>query len=435
MHRTSLDASQSVHSRKRVIVAAVLALVVSALGTTLAQTVVTVRQFDPPSEISALQAAVDQFNAERDDIEIDLQTIGAGDALNTFVREAQAGGGPDVAHMGLAWVPSLVDAGLLIDLSALAGDEPIGAGIEDFLATDLTVFDGAVYGVPWTVDTFAIAYRPDAFDDVGLEAFPGTWEELLEASADLTRDTDGDGRIDQNAFCFSGGAGVNSSMWFMANYHLWSNGGSLVEPSDGDWVVGTDADLLAQTMAYFAEYFEQGYTPRALIGSTAFSDPEITSGLANGDCAMAFLPPQTFRTANDQSGGVLATGSIPAGDETKISHLGGRALGISSASDNPEEALEVIRYLTSQDVMATLPQYPAQQTLLDAIEFADAESGFIEMLPDAVTFKRYTDAPVPLPALAETTTREFASVFSGQKQPDRAADDLIEAIDELLAEE
>lgn len=414
---------------------ALVALLATLLaGASLAQVEVTVRQFDPPSEVSALQSAVESFNAERDDIQIDLQNIASGDALNTYVREAQAGGGPDVVHMGLAWVPSLVDSGLLVNLSELA-DEPIGQGIEDFLATDLTVFDGDVYAVPWTVDTFSIAYRPDAFEAVGIESFPDTWQAFQDAAAQLTRDTSGDERIDQNGFCFSGGAGVNSSIWFLANYHLWSNGGRLVAQQDGTWTVGTDAETLASTMEYFQTFFEEGYTPRALIGSTSFSDPEITSGLARADCAMAFLPPQTFRTADEQADVDLATGTIPAGNETKISHLGGRALGVNPGSEDPEAALEVIRYLTSEGVMAELPQYPAQQSLLGAIDFPAAESGFVDMLPDAVTFKRYTEAPVPLPSLAEATTRQFAAVFSGQKDPTTAAQDLIDEIDELIAQQ
>ena len=36
-----------------------------------------------------------------------------------------------------------------------------GSGIEDFLATELATLDGKLFGVPWSADTFALAYRPD----------------------------------------------------------------------------------------------------------------------------------------------------------------------------------------------------------------------------------------------------------------------------------
>ena len=105
-------------------VLATFVLVVASAG--LAQTTVTFRQFDPPNEISALAAAVDAWNAEHDDVKIRLESIASGDALNTYVREAQAGGGPDIVQLGLAWVPSLTASDLLLAPGAYMSDMQIG---------------------------------------------------------------------------------------------------------------------------------------------------------------------------------------------------------------------------------------------------------------------------------------------------------------------
>ena len=412
----------------------VVTLFLALICAVQAQTTITFRQFDPPGEITALTKAVDAWNAEHDDIQIQLESIATNDALNTYVREAQAGGGPDIVHMGLAWVPSLTASDLLLAPANYMEDLGIGQGVDDFLATDLTTVDEELYAVPWTVDTFAMAYRPDALEAAGLDSFPETWDAFLTAAESLNRDTSGNGRTDQFAFCFSGGAGLNSSIWFISNYYLWSNGGSLVSSVDGTWQVGATVEQLADAMTYFNTFFENGYTPRALIAASTFSDPELTNGLAQGDCAVAFFPPQTFRGANETADTALMTAPIPEGSEMQISHLGGRALGVNPNTDNPEAAFQVVAYLTSAEVMSQLPQYPAQTSLLDELSFPDSEAGFVEMLPKAVTFKRYTDSPVPLPGLAEVTTREYASVFSGQKTPEQAAQDLINEINTLLGE-
>ena len=412
----------------------VVTLFLALICAVQAQTTITFRQFDPPGEITALTEAVDAWNAEHDDIQIQLESIATNDALNTYVREAQAGGGPDIVHMGLAWVPSLTASDLLLAPANYMEDLGIGQGVDDFLATDLTTVDEELYAVPWTVDTFAMAYRPDALEAAGLDSFPETWDAFLTAAESLNRDTSGNGRTDQFAFCFSGGAGLNSSIWFISNYYLWSNGGSLVSSVDGTWQVGATVEQLADAMTYFNTFFENGYTPRALIAASTFSDPELTNGLAQGDCAVAFFPPQTFRGANETADTALMTAPIPEGSEMQISHLGGRALGVNPNTDNPEAAFQVVAYLTSAEVMSQLPQYPAQTSLLDELSFPDSEAGFVEMLPKAVTFKRYTDSPVPLPGLAEVTTREYASVFSGQKTPEQAAQDLINEINTLLGE-
>ena len=411
----------------------VFLLVVCLLGVASAQQGLVFRQFDPPNEISALTAAVESWNKDNPDAQVRLESIASNDALNTYVREAQAGGGPDVVQLGFAWLPTLISSDLIVNLDSLTEASPLGQGIDDFLATDLATANDSVYAVPWTADTFAMAYRPSALEAANITSFPDTWEAFQEAAAALTVDTNGNGRTDQYGFCFSAGSGLNSSMWFLANYYLWSNGSALVsQAEDGTWASGASAEDLAAAMTYFNSFFENRQTPRSMIALTTFSDPELTNGLARGDCAISFFPPQTFRGAEQSSEEGLMTAAVPKGTETRISHLGGRALAVNPNSERSEDAYRFIQYLTSADVMATLPQYPAQQSLLGVLAFPESESGFVAMLPEAVTFKRYTDSPAPLPGLAEATTREFASVFSGQKSPEQAANDLLAAIEDLL---
>jgi multiple sugar transport system substrate-binding protein len=391
------------------------------------------RQFDPPNEIAALTAAVQTWNTSNPRMQVRLESIASNDALNAYAREVQAGGGPDVAQLGFAWIPDLTRSKLLLQLDPLISESPLARGIQDFLATDLTVSDGNVHAVPWTADTFAMAYRPDFFEKAGLAAFPKTWAALLEAARRLTADVNGDGRTEQYGFCFAAGSGLNSSTWFLVNYYLWSNGSSLVQrDAGGKWQPGVTVASLASAMRYFDAFFTSGASPRSLIALTTYADPEITGGLGRGECAIGFFPPQTFRAAQAASKNPLRTGLVPSGTSAQISHLGGRALVINPNSKHPKEAWAFLKYLVSADVMQNLPQYPAQRTLLKTIKFADAEQGFVEMLPQAVTFKRYTDSPAPLPGLATATTREFAAVFSGQKSPERAADDLIRGISSLL---
>ena len=409
-----------------------LLAIINTLGFVSAQDIIF-RQFDPPNEISSLTEAVDAWNQNNPDAQVQLESISSNDALNTYAREAQAGGGPDIVQLGFAWLPELIDSNLILNLDSLVSSSPLGQGIEDFLANDLATANGSLYAVPWTADTFVMAYRPDALEAASIQNFPDTWDALQSAVATLTVDADGDGRTDQYGFCFSAGSGLNSSTWFLSNYYLWSNGDSLItQTADGSWAPGISADNLAGAMAYLNSFFENRQTPRSMVALTSFSDPELTSGLAQGDCAITFFPPQTFRTAEQGSEADLMTAAVPNGSETRVSHLGGRALGINPNSEQAENAYAFVQYLVSADVMATIPQYPAQQSLLDSLSFPENEVGFVEMLPEAVTFKRYTDSPAPLPGLAEATTREFASVFSGQKSAESAANDLLAAIEDLL---
>lgn len=392
------------------------------------------RQFDPPTEIAGLQQAVDAWNGSHLEIQVRLETVPLSEAQNQYVREAQAGGGPDVQHLAFVWTRDLGRSGLLMPLDEMLRASPPGAGLEDFLATDLAQLDGVTYGLPWTVDTNAMAYRPDLLEAAGITAFPDTWDEFQTAAERLTADTDGDGRTDQYGFCFPAGSGPDGTMWFIANYYLWSNGKYFVqEDGAGGWEVGVTAEDVAGAMSYFNTFFERGITPRSLVAVNSTGDPEILGGLGRGDCAVTFLTPQTFRAAQEQSESPLRTAPIPRGSVTRISHLGGRTLGINPNSEHPAEAWEFVKYLTSQEVFQTYDQYPAQRSLLDALTFPEGEEGYVEMLPQAITFERYISSPARVSSLWEATNRQFGAVYSGQRPPAEAGADLVADLAELLA--
>jgi multiple sugar transport system substrate-binding protein len=393
------------------------------------------RQNDPPDQVGGLFAAIDAWNAAHPNVQVRYETVPWADAQNQYVREVQSGGGPDIAQMAFVWTRDLAENGLVTNLDQLIESTPPGAGIDDFLGTELAELDGSLYGIPWTVDTFVMPYRPDHFEAAGIEAFPDTWDEFFAAAQSLTQDTDGDGRTDQYGFCFPAGTGATSGLWFLINYYLWSHGKFFVEQTEdgSSWQVGVTAEDVDQAMQYYNQFFTEGVTPESLIAITSWGDPELVGGLTRGDCSISFFPPATFRAAKAQAPDVtLATGPIPRGPETRISHLGGRTLVINPNSQHPEEAWEFLTYLASAETFETYAEFPAQESLLAELEFAEGEEGYVEQLPHAITFYPYISSPLTVTFMADAATREFGAVFSGQKTTTQAAADLVAAIDEEL---
>lgn len=389
----------------------------------------TFRQFDPPTEIDGLIAAVDAWNSSHPNIQVKLETLGGGDTLAQLAREVPAGAGPDVQQMAFVWTRDLARSSLVLDLDPLIAEAAPGAGIDDFLATELATLDGKIYGVPWSADTFSMAYRPDLLEAAGVTSFPDDWDALKTAATALSKPSEG-----HFGFCFPGGSAPDSGMWILANYHLWSNGKTLLEEvNPGEWKLAVTAADIAATMTYFNSFFAESLTPESLITINAWGDPELVGGLGRGDCAITFFPPQTFRAAQGQSEQPLLTAPIPKGTDKRISHLGGRALGITASSKHPKEAWEFVRYLTSADTFKTYNQYPAQKSLLDALEFPAAEQGYVEMLPLAQTFERYISSPIKVSSMTALINREFGAVYSGQRSADEAAAVVIGELEGLLA--
>lgn len=397
------------------------------------------RQNDPPNTVGDIfEQAIDQWNTENPNIQVSFETVPWAEAQNQYVREMQAGGGPDVAQMAFVWTRDLAIAELVTNLDDFIADEEMGIDLDDFLGTNLGEFDGSIYGVPFSVDTFVFGYRPDLFEEAGVESFPDTWDEMYEAAQALTVDTDEDGRTDQFGLCFPAGSGPTSGMWFLANYYLWSNGHSFMDDPDGDGVyeVGTSPEEITDAMNYFNRFFEEGLSPQSMIAIDSWGDPEYTSSLGNGQCTMIFGPSSTIRAAEGQSEAELATAADPQGSVGRRSHLGGRTLIINPTTEHPDEAWAFLKFLISQEFYEDYytMQFPAQISLLANIVIDDAMTGYADQLPHAVTFNDYILSPPPVSAMWESTNREFGAVYSGQKNTEEAGADLAERMQELLDE-
>lgn len=386
----------------------------------------TFRQFDPADQVEGLVEAVDAWNADNPDIQVELETVTPNNPQQ-FAREANSGSGPDVIHMALADVAFLAQPRVLTPLDDLMASDPLD-GADELLATDMTVLDDTTWGVPWTADTMALVYRADVLEEAGIAETPETWEDFMEAAQQITERSGGA----TSGFCFAAGAPQNSAQWFPINYYLWNHDSFLIQNENGEWSVGVSEEGLADTIDYFNEFFTSGTTPASMQSLTDYADPAIAAGLDDGTCAMTYMPPAAFRSVRDQVSADLSTAPMPGGLVDGSTHLGGRALGINANSEHAEEAWEFIKYLMSADTFATYSQYPASAQTLTELDVDPSEQGFIDQLPHSVPFVKYIGAPVTIASLQELINQQFSAVYSGQSDSATAARTIIETIEQGL---
>ena len=131
----------------------------------------------------------------------------------------------DVARIDISEFAAFVREGALVDL------QPYADADGDFRASDIWPFAldacrdarGHVYGLPSTFTPYVMYYNRDLLLQAGvpLPKDGWTWDDLLAAARKVTRDTDGDGRIDQY--------GISLTQWLQAVVPwIWQNGGDLV---------------------------------------------------------------------------------------------------------------------------------------------------------------------------------------------------------------
>jgi len=386
------------------------------------------RQFDPANEVQGLQEAVDRWNSENPDVQVEMQTLSPNN-IQQFAREANSGSGPDIQQLGFVDVSFVADPGILLPLDDLMASSPMESGPDELLATDMVEFDDQTWALPWTADTMALVYRPDALEQAGLDGPPTTWEELASDAEAISSSSDG-----QTAgFCFAGAGAATGAQWFAINYYIWANGGNLVEEAaPGDWQPGISEADLASAIDYFAGLFESGATPESYLTVADYSDPSIVNGLSSGSCAMSYEPPQTFDLIDGQAGGSVTTAPMPDGLTDGSTHLGGRALGINANTENPEEAWEFVKYLASETTFESYDQYPASPSTLEALDVPESQQGFVEQLPHSRSFARYIGSPMTVASLQQLVNQQFSAVYSGQATSQAAARAILDGLESGL---
>lgn len=138
-------------------------------------------------EGEVVQALVRDFEQENPGIHVRVQQIPWSAAHEKLLTAHVGEASPDIAQLGNTWVPEMVTLGALEPLDTLVGP----GGLSDssyyrgIVATN--VVDGALYGVPWYVDTRVLFYRSDILRRAGYEKMPETWEGWREAMLAIRR--------------------------------------------------------------------------------------------------------------------------------------------------------------------------------------------------------------------------------------------------------
>lgn len=165
---------------------------------------------------------------EANDCTVEAQFSTKDDYNQTLTGMMTAKELPDVFYVGPETVAQYVDNGYVLDMEPVL--EEAGLSTDDMMQDVLNFYrydgettgQGGLYGLPHDSSVFAYAYNKELFDEADLEYpdpdKPYTYDEFVEVCQKLTKDTDGDGEIDQ--------WGMGAANAFMLYQYIWSNGAS-----------------------------------------------------------------------------------------------------------------------------------------------------------------------------------------------------------------
>ncbi len=279
------------------------------------------------------------------DIEVQITT--QEEYGTTLTGMMTAGDLPDIFYMGPEAVDQYVKNGYVENLTPYL--EQLGISTDGLMQDVLNSYrhngeasgSGDLYALPKDSSVFAYAYNKDLFDEAGIPypdpEKPYTYEEFVDVCKQLTKDTDGDGEIDQ------WGAGFANA--FMLYQFIWSNGASFTSDDYRTVTIDTpefedalqkyvDLTLVHKVTPTVEQDASLGVYQRWLAGQEGFY------ACGTWDVA-AFMDPETFPYNWDLCNyPTLSTGK-------SMTWLGTVGYCVSANSKNKTEAVELINYLST----------------------------------------------------------------------------------------
>lgn len=296
---------------------------------------------NPPENRDIFQELVDRFNQNHPDIDVQALYIGQPDAqLPKIFAATVSGEPPDMLWFVPQITGKLAQLDALLPLESWLNNSSIKTEIDPAMLDSMTLNEH-ILSIPFATNNAAIFYRPSLFAEAGITETPRTWQELQTVAKKLTKDIDGDHRLDRHGIFLSLGKGEWTVFVWLP--FIYSAGGDLLAGDNPDLVnpgaiaaLQFGADLVKDKLAILSPP-ERGY--------------EIDNFLS-GKVAMQITGPWTLAQLKD-SNVDYDVFPIPVA-ETPAAVIGGENVFVFKTNPQREQAsLKFLEYILSEEFQTT----------------------------------------------------------------------------------
>lgn len=340
--------------RGYVVTALVLAAVVM-LATVPAAAQVKIRfqtwHWNETPWVKSLEEFQQTFNAANPGIQVVRDDSRYADKEAVFITQSQAKAAADIPHFSYRAIRHLADRGFLMDLTPFVEKEGGAKFLAqwDQSALEMCKYKGKLHCLPDDLNPLVLMYNTVHFKEVGLdpEKPPATWAEFLDYAKKLTRDTDGDGKIDRWGVGLIGARQEGLFMRF--NPWLWGAGGDYLTPDSRRSALDTPESL--EGFRWYVELFTRHkVVPPGMIEQGA---QEVRTQLAHGKVSMIITLPAALgivQAINPKINAreIMALAPVPVG-KRKVTSAWFSMRVISAFTKNPDAAWKVYRTWHERD--------------------------------------------------------------------------------------
>lgn len=367
------------------------------------------------------QELIAEFRKEHPEIDVQVEMLpwtGRQQKMLTAIAGDRA---PDAVYLNLDLVPRFVDLDLLHAVDDYVTDDA-RADYDPAVVEGVTI-SGRMWMFPMLRTVAAGLYNKDLFAQAGLdpEKPPRTWEELQHVAKTLTRDTDGDGDIDQWGLGYVfGGDTLNYTFWPL----LWQAGGDVLT-TDGTRTAFDGPEGL-EALHFIVGLFREGTIPRSFLGT---GGNDFTSGRVAYWLGTGQLEATTIRRDAPN----IRLGVAPVLEHKRrlgYSTIGGFA--IFKASRHADAAAKWLTFLTRPDNMKKFCRTTNFLPTRRSVGLIYQDDPILGALEREAEFCRADVKSVIARDIMRILAMDIQKAAIGEKSPEQALKDAAAAVNAIL---
>jgi multiple sugar transport system substrate-binding protein len=369
-----------------------------------------------------------EFEKLHPDIKIDFQNTPWPRMMDKLMIASAGGLPPDVARVSSEWFNPLAAKGLLEPLDAYVKRDHYD--LDDFYPQAIDGwgrYRGVLYEIPTDIDVHTIYYNKTMFDRYH-QPYPDwtwDWNKLVEVSRKLTRDTNGDGRLDQ--------WGYGLDFWWQG--YVYSNGGSVLSHDLEKCVL--DQPRAVEGLQFMSDMVNKYHIAptdddAANLGTLELFCQGKIGMLISGSWAAELIFPVKLK------GFVYDAAPVPKGRGGRATFIGGAAYAVMRRSKHKNEAWEFVKFMTGR----AYQRDAAISSQIVPSRISVAESDAYLKLPrppanrkvflDMIRYGRAKPAVACAPEMDEIITNRLDLVRLGKERAETACRKITPVVDELL---
>ena len=414
---------------KKLTVATVIgAMTVTALAPVSAQAkdkTLTVAIWDNGQK-AGLQEIMDEFTKETG-IKTELQVVEWSSYWTLLEAGASGGDMPDVFWMHSNEAVRYMSNDILLDLTDKVADSDkleMDKFPEDI--KEMYQWDGKTYAVPKDIDTIAMWYNKDMFDEAGIDYPDGswTWDEFYDIAEKLTKE-------DGSQYGFAANPSNEQDTWMNI---IYSMGGCVLTDDNKS---GFDDPNTIKAMEFVDKCVKNVMPPASTMSETG---TDVLFG--SGKVAMISQGPwmvSAFKD-NDYIKEHCDVARLPKDAETgeSVSLYNGLGWAASANTDMPDEAFQLIEWFGSKDMQkkqadlgVTMAAYEGMSDgWVNSVDCFNLQPYMDAM--DNIVFRPHTNATL---AWWNPMCEELKKPWNDEESMDDACKNIVTIMNDAIAEE